>query len=318
MPARRSGFVPAVVATLALLGGASGSFAQEWAGTGRLSGVVLDDAGEPVAGARVQLFPGDQPQAGPRLLETDESGRWSYLGLAAGTWNARVEADGFEVAMSSAEVEAFGIGSTLRTTLRTVPEEQLQAEAAAAAQLRLQAADMKLAGGDFEEARLAYEETIADLEGSERARAWLQIAKTWDGEENTDEAIAALQQGLAVDPEHAESLELLSNLLIAQGREAEAEAYMARLPETVVLDEAAYLNVGIHHYNSGDLDAALKQFERVVESYPESAAGYFYRGVVRLSRGERELAGTDFVDALKLEPRGEHAADARKYLEYLE
>ena len=317
MPCLRPGLAISLGCLIFCLAAAA-STAQDWSRTGRLDGVIKDESGQPVVGARVKLSTADQPSAGPPWIEASESGRWSYLGLAGGSWRVLVEAPGHQSSGHTVVVEPFGIGTTLDVILSAVSEEELRELTDAETLLRIQAADLKLLGGRFVEAREAYEEVIVDLEPGERAQVLLQIAKTHKGEGNPNEGIASLERALEDDPEHVESLEHISNLLIAQGREAEAQAYMSRLPETTTLEANAYLNVGIHHYNAGDLEAAKELFERVVTAYPESADGYFYRGLILLSQGESELSAADFVQALQLEPRGRHAPEARKFLEYLE
>ena len=56
----------------------------------------------------------------------------------------------------------------------------------------------------------------------------------------------------------SETVALDADGMIAEGREPEAEAYISRLPDTVVLDSSAYLNVGIHLDDSGVDDGCLR------------------------------------------------------------
>jgi len=67
---------------------------------GRASGRVEDAAGEPVAGARVEAWPGGTSSAGsvsvaPPAVATDGEGRYRLAGLAAGPWRIAVRAEGF-------------------------------------------------------------------------------------------------------------------------------------------------------------------------------------------------------------------------------
>jgi Carboxypeptidase regulatory-like domain len=63
--------------------------AQVWpGGNGRLDGTVVDQNGNPIADATVQLrLKGQGPD-----LETDKKGKWAILGITGGTWNVDVSA----------------------------------------------------------------------------------------------------------------------------------------------------------------------------------------------------------------------------------
>jgi tetratricopeptide (TPR) repeat protein len=93
---------------------------------------------------------------------------------------------------------------------------------------------------------------------------------------------------------------------------------MDRLPEDELLDASTYLNVGIDHYNAGELPEALKEFESVVARFPDDAEGYYYRGLVLLGQGENERAAADLNKVLELDPDGPHTSEVTEFLEFLE
>src|SRR5438067_11591997 len=68
--------------------------AQDWKGTGRLEGKVVDPDGKPVSEASVKLALPSRGGGGT-TLKTDKKGRWAIGGVAAGTWNIDVDAPGF-------------------------------------------------------------------------------------------------------------------------------------------------------------------------------------------------------------------------------
>src|SRR5205814_9095918 len=87
---RRLSVVRLVLGGLALLGMAGGAAAQ----TGRVGGVVKDDAGQPIKGATVLA---ENPSASPRSFTatTDDKGRFSIIGLRSGEWLFTAQAPGF-------------------------------------------------------------------------------------------------------------------------------------------------------------------------------------------------------------------------------
>ena len=58
--------------------------AQAWRGTGRLQGIVIDQNGKPVAGAKVILKSVKGSDTGPAPILTDAKGRWVGGGLIGG------------------------------------------------------------------------------------------------------------------------------------------------------------------------------------------------------------------------------------------
>jgi hypothetical protein len=90
--------------------------APEFVGKTKLAITVVDENGVAVPGARVTL----SAQEGLRKVETDFSGRWLWTDLAPGTYQVRVEKEGF-YAFISDEVRAGEIG-TLEITLNHVRE----------------------------------------------------------------------------------------------------------------------------------------------------------------------------------------------------
>ncbi|HZB46381.1 MAG TPA: TonB-dependent receptor, partial [Pyrinomonadaceae bacterium] len=81
---------------------------------GSVEGVVRDDGGGAVAGARVQLL-GPQ-QAVVKATETDAEGRFRFADVPAGSYVLRVEHSGFAAQRVAADV-SHGGGATVNVTL---------------------------------------------------------------------------------------------------------------------------------------------------------------------------------------------------------
>src|SRR5688500_571492 len=61
--------------------------------SGRVSGVVKDQQGASVSGAKVSLIPSQQPAV--QTTETDVSGLFSFHSVAPGSYEMRIEHSGF-------------------------------------------------------------------------------------------------------------------------------------------------------------------------------------------------------------------------------
>ena len=75
--------------------------------TGRIGGVVKDDKGQPLKGATVVA---ENPAASPPSFSatTDDKGRFSIIGLRAGTWKLTASAPGFSPSVGQVPIRTIG------------------------------------------------------------------------------------------------------------------------------------------------------------------------------------------------------------------
>jgi hypothetical protein len=87
--------MPCIRAMLLLVGVALAApvHSQDWKGTGRMEGKVLDEGGAPLEG--VTLKAALPERHGETTLKTDKKGRWVLGGIVAGTWNIDFQLDGY-------------------------------------------------------------------------------------------------------------------------------------------------------------------------------------------------------------------------------
>lgn len=352
--------------------------AQDWAGRGRALGVVQDEQGRPIEGAKIQLHLAGSPGSGPEPFYTDKKGRWSYLGLGQGVFQVLIDAEGFMPSEGTYQVDQFGTAKPAEITLARNPQASIGkgdqlldgGDAAAArveymkalegldavgqARLRTRIGDTYLKDGnleaaqaeyqqalpqlspeeqshvrlqlgnahqsrrDFAAARAEYEKAVALLPPESQASVLLAVAEGYDQEDNRAAAIETLERALALVPGNVQALQVLADLLTREGREEEAQNYLAQLPEDAEIPTDMVLNMGIKLYNDGKSAEALELFDRAVGEDPENPEVYYYRGLSHLSLAENDLATADFKKLLELDPGGPHEAEVREFLEFLE
>lgn len=302
------------------------AWGQAWAGKGRLQGAVKDESGKPLQGVKITLRKGtervDPKTDGPAPVITDKNGKWSILGLAGGAWGVLLEKEGFMPSEGQLSVNEYAVAQPISVTLKLPPKELIQKaeqeSTAGQAKAAIERGNALLNEGKYADARAAYQEGMAKLEDKTLHPVILRaIADTYYRDNKVDQAIDTLKQALALAPDDVDSLKLIANLLVAANREAEAQSYIAKLPQGTTMDPNTLLNVGIKAFNEGKMDQALAEFERVVKENPNLADAYWYRALVYLNQGKNAQAKADLQKLLELDPNNKYAKDAKDMLKEL-
>ncbi|HKI02354.1 MAG TPA: tetratricopeptide repeat protein [Thermoanaerobaculia bacterium] len=321
-----------LLVAILLAAGAAPSWGQAWAGKGRMQGVVKDESGKPVQGARITLRSGSDrvdPKAdGPAPITTDKNGKWSILGLRGGPWGILIEKEGLMPSEGQASVNEFAVAQPINVALRAIPKEVIQKaqeqSTAGLAKASIERANALLGENKYSEARAAYQDGMAKLqEDKENQDPSIQvsllraIADTYFRENKVDQAIETLKQSLTLSPDDPATLQLLVNLLVGANRESEAQTYMAKLPQGTKVDANTLLNIGIKSFNDGKMDQALNEFDRVVKENPDLPDAYYYRALVYLNQNKSKEAKADLQKLLQLDPSNKNAKDAAEMLKDL-
>src|ERR1700704_5619028 len=148
-----SGVVLAALFLLALAGTAA-------AQTGRVAGVVKDEAGNPIKGATVTA---ENPAASPSSFTatTDDKGRFSIIGLKSGQWSFSAQAPGYGPEAGKLSVSTIGAPNppltfTMKKGGGPGPTSALGGAAAKDLQADLAAADQLYNAQKYDESIAAY------------------------------------------------------------------------------------------------------------------------------------------------------------------
>lgn len=309
--------------TVALVLVAAGAWAQDFRGTGRLMGNVVDDKGKPLEGVIVRA---SYPAIVNAILESksDKRGQWTVDDVAEGDWDLTFEKDGYDSGKASMSVDESGRSAPVKVTLKKKfdPNEFIQEEGKKAAALIEQK--------KFGEARAIYESIVAKVpEVSGQMQPF--IARTYRAEGNRPKAIEHLKIGVAKDPANVQTRMELIDVLLEDGNIDEAQQQLGGIDEAKV-DPVIYVNFGVAMMKKQQKATdAIKYFDKALAKSPQMPEPYYYRAHanVTLVNAEKDPKNPERIDRLnkikidlekylQLSPSSSQTEDVKKLLEQVE
>ena len=289
---------------------ASPALTQDWRGLGRVEGKVTDAQGHPIAGAVLKL---ELPSRGQTTLRSDKKGRWVAGGIAAGDWNADVEAPGYvtrriRFTLATESQRLTGIDVKLEAAAPQGPPPEVLAA--------LQAADDAYKAGRHEDALAEYRKLLTlrpDLATTIHQQMGFSLIQL----KKYPEALDHLQKVLDADPANHRMRAIMAQAAVEGGLTERGLALLDGLDESAVDSPDLYFNVGVGFVNANKPEEALVYFTKSIAKDPAYADGYFRRGLAALQLGRTAEAKADLVKLLELRPEGPEADLARKALEQL-
>ncbi len=278
-----------VVGALSL---ATPALTQDWKGTGRAEGKVLDPDGKPLQGVVVRL---ELPGRGSTELKTDKKGQWAILGLAGGNWNVDFSLKGYDTKSIAARLTS-GNNPPIEVKLTKAapvgpPPEVMD---------KLSKGDESYKAGKYPEARAQYE---GALEAYEKLPAkkpevstalHMQIARCYSQEKNYAKELEHLQFVLDADPTNVEVRKLMALEAFQGGLLDKGLELLKGLDETAIQDPDIFYNIGVSFFNNQKVDEAIIYLTRALALNPAYADGYFLRGNAYLNLGKLGEAKADY------------------------
>lgn len=310
---------------LLLLVAASLAASEDWRGNNRLTGVVVDKkTGAPVKEATVKLRIQKGAKGGPDVT-TDNNGKWAVLGLAAGGWNIDIAAPGYVTVQGSLSVKEGERLPPRKVEMEpAIIESAAAPEAAAVEEVKIggqvvskdiaeavEAGNIALTAKNFKDAVTSYEKASAALPAFMPIR--FALARAYYGAGDLKKAVATMGDVYTADPANARNAMLYANMLLEDGQLEKGKAIVDKLPADAA-DTTALTNIGIVLMNKKQPAAARDYFTKVIESNPNDADGYYYRGLATIQAGKPKDAKSDLQKVIELAPDSDQAKEAKEYL----
>jgi tetratricopeptide (TPR) repeat protein len=282
--------------------------AQENLGRGRITGQVLDEAGNPVEGARVVA----QSLRGSAKLEgvTDKKGHFAVAGLGTGAWRVIVSKPGYAEAATDMNVAQLKANPPLSLRLQKLSGVQgLQADKAGL-DLLVQA-NARLDQGDYDGALTLLQEF--QVKHPEIYQARLSVAtacmKKGDPDRAEAEFKAVLETIRQTKGDYAKdkatavrALSGLGELALKKGDLEAGQGYFSQALALSPEDEAAAYNVGEILFSNQRVDEAVKYFELAMAIKKDWPKPYYKLGFVYLNKGDYAKSLECFTKFVALDP----------------
>lgn len=316
----RNGLAAAAVAVLL----AVPALAQEWrGGKARIDGVVKDDKGAPIPGAKVMLRWGKSGHGGPDLT-TDKNGRWSIFGLVGGPWDVDFEAAGYATKKIQIQLQEGARNDTVEVQLEA---QKVQAPAPAQAgepsimvdgkKISKESAEAIEAGNaamlekKWAVARESYLKALPEI--PDNSAVLQRIAFAYLGEGNKDDAVRYARMAAEKSPGESAPWQLIAEIEIERGNAEAGLDALSRVPPEKIVDSGLYTNAGVALYNKKKMAEAEAAFDKAIAVKPDATAHY-YRGLTRYGEKKMKGAKEDFQKALELAPDGPDAKEIKDLL----
>ena len=286
--------------------------------TGRIGGTVKDTNGQPIKGATVVA---ENPNSAPSSFTatTDDRGRYSMIGLKAGTWKVTASAPGFAASSGNVPMKTIGapmppVDFTLAPgasgpagALAGVNTKELQGE--------LAKADAMVAAKDYAGAIGIYEGMVAKVPAL--TALYLQIGGLYRNQKQYDKAIETYKKVPAGDANSDKAQIEVGMTLLEKNDLAGAEAALMPMATSTNATKEVFYNLGEVKFAKGETEEAVKYYTRASEMDPNWGKPLFKLGLAKLQKGD--TAGTlEIMNKLvQVDPNSPEAVQAKGLIEQL-
>jgi tetratricopeptide (TPR) repeat protein len=299
-------------------------FAQENLGRGRITGQVMDEAGQPVAAARIIV---QSMQASSRIEgKSDKKGHFAVAGMGTGAWRVSAVKEGYLESSVEMQISQIKPNPAITLTLKKAGGGAvLQADKSS-----LEVVDRGnafLEEGKYDEAIAAFEEFLVKYPDLYQVHLNIGGACLKKGDLDRAEAEfkAVLDKILQTLGELPKDKGAAVQALLALGevgvRRGDFEAAGKSFREALALspeDEAAAYNVGEILFSNQKTDEAIGYFEMAIRIKKDWPKPYYRLGFVHLNKGDYAKSPEYFKAFIELDPGNPEVPNVKNIMATIE
>ena len=312
---QRLGLSSGVLAALFVVALAGNVAAQ----TGRVGGVVKDEAGNPIKGATITA---ENPAASPNSFTatTDDKGRFSIIGMKAGSWSFSAQAPGMGQETGKLNVSTIGAPNppltfTMKKGGGAGPTSALGSMAAKDLQADLASGDALYNAQKYDEAIAVYRTIMARAPSLSVIN--LQIAAAYRNMKQYDNAIASYNDLLKVDPNNDKAIVGLGMTNLEKGDLKAAEDTLTKAAENPKATREVFYNLGEVKFSKGQADEAAAMYQKASDLDPTWGKPIFKLALVQLNKGDKDGTIKLMEKVISADPTSQEAAQAKTVIEQL-
>ena len=279
----------------------------------RLTGKVVNEAGQPIEGADVRAA--KKGEAVPQMFstKTNKDGEWSIRDIAAGDWVIEAMKEGIGVAEATETLTDTDKDKVVTLTIKPKVDPNVELQ-----KMHQQAVQLAQAGKPAE-ARKIWEDLLAKNPSMHMFHGL--IGTMYAAEDNPAKGLEHLKIVLEKDPGNVDYQVLSAELMMDLGDKDGADKILNSVDLTKVKDPRAFINSAINKINTGDkaqAEIAIQSLDKLIPQFPNEHMLLYLRGRAYLAATKHAEAKADLEKYVAVAPpTAPQVADAKKLLEQL-
>ena len=290
--------------------------AQAAAQVGRVNGVVKDESGQPLKGATVVAQNSNFGQS--LTATTDDKGRFTMIGLRAGTWQFLAQAPGFAVDAGQMPVRMGAPNPPIQFVLKKtgnayygalggITSKDLQGDLAAADALFKQAR--------WDDAVAAYRAILE--KAPPLTDIQLQIAAAYRGKKDYASALNAYDTLLKADPANQKAVVGIASMNLERGDAKAAEDALLRAAQADGASREVLFNLAEITLARNDAAEAERWYQKAMSADPYWGKPVYRLGLLAVKKGDAANATKLMAQVIAVDPTSPEATLAKTSLESL-
>jgi tetratricopeptide (TPR) repeat protein len=281
--------------------------------SGRIAGLVKNDRGQAIYGATVTASLAGS-EAASLTTTTDEKGRFTMLGVRAGSWAFTAEAPGFVTRTLDVRIRPLPARSPQITlALKAVAPEGTPA--VKDMQQALGNADYLYNSQRWDEAIAAYRQILADAPALSVVN--LQLAAAYRNKRDFDRAISSYGEVLKGDPDNAKAKVGIAMANLEKGDLDSAERALEAAAQGEGGTREIFYNLGEVKLSKSKTGEAFAAYTRAAQIDPAWGRPLLALGRLAKYLGDLDGAAEYFQRVVDLDARSPEAAQAKAAIEQL-
>jgi tetratricopeptide (TPR) repeat protein len=296
--------------------------AQAGRGKARLGGVVIDEAGNPINGAKIVLeFLATEREN--METATNNKGAWGVIGLGTGKVRVTATAKGFLATSQEVNVQQLSLNPQIKMTLKIVPKSEAPAIDDEASLVLFDKGNQLFAEKNYDEAIIAFEQF---LEKNPNAfQIHLSLGDCYREKGQFEKAIEEYNKVTELSGKDvvtgkelsAKSLAAIGECYLKMEDFEKAQTYFKQSVDAYAENEILAYNVGEIYFSNQKIDEAIQYYELAIKIKPGWGTPYLRLGYAYLNKGTYAKAIQNFEKYLEIEPESSEAPKVKSLLEQL-